>query len=421
MHNTPHVYGSIVIGAGPIGLAAAAHLLERGVDTLVLEAGDLVGSTVRDWTHVRMFSTWASVVDPASRRRLEAAGWTKPEPAGFPTGGDLVETYLEPLADTLGDIVQLSHRVVAIAKANVDKVVTAGRADSPFLVRAETPTGMQEFLAVSVIDASGTWMNPNPLGTSGLPVPGETESTHIRYGMPDVLGRERSRYAGRRTMVVGAGHSAANVLLDLVELAGQVPGTEPIWAIRRPDPSRTLGGLEDDELVERGKIGLELGHRIDDGRLELLTGFRITNIEEAASGIVVTAAPDQSLTVDEVIVATGQRPDLDITRELRLDLDPWLEAPRSLAPLIDPNVHSCATVPPHGADQLSHPEPGFYTVGIKSYGRAPTFLLATGYEQVRSVVAAIAGDWEQARTLEFTPAGTGACGVPGDKATSACC
>ena len=127
-----------------------------------------------------------------------------------------------------------------------------------------------------------------------------------------------------------------------------------------------------------------------------MTGFAVVALRDENEGIVVEGETADGLRrigpVDRIIAATGQRPDLSLTRELRLDLDPWLESTKALGPLIDPNLHSCGSVPPHGHRELAHPEPGFYTVGIKSYGRAPTFLLLTGYEQVRSVAAAIAGD-----------------------------
>ena len=110
-----------------------------------------------------------------------------------------------------------------------------------------------------------------------------------------------------------------------------------------------------------------------------------------------------------MIAATGFRPDLSLLAELRLDLDDRVEAPRTLAPLIDPNLHSCGSVPPHGVDELSHPDEGIYVVGMKSYGRAPTFLLRTGYEQVRSVVAALDGDWQAARQVELVLPETGVC------------
>ncbi len=397
---------TVVIGAGPIGLAAAAHLLERRIDTVVLESGANVGTSIREWAHVQLFSNWRSVVDSSAVRRLEATEWTAPDPTEFPTGGELVHDYLEPLAETMADVVRFDHRVAAISRDGIDKVVTSGREAVPFVIRVDTPNGPRELKADHVIDASGTWGNPNPIGSSGLPAHGEDElAQHIEYGMPDVLGRFRSRYTDKRVLVLGAGHSAAGVLLDLADLEAIAPRTRPIWAIRRPDAGKVYGGLADDELEQRGKIGSQLRDRVESGAIELRTGFRVSELKLGRDGIEVTGLTpggqsSPSIIVDEIIAATGQRPNPAITRELRLDVDPWLEAPRALAPLIDPNIHSCGTVPPHGVSELSHPEPDFYTVGIKSYGRAPTFLLATGYEQVRSVVAAIAGDWNAARRLE---------------------
>lgn len=397
---------TVVIGAGPIGLAAASHLLERGIDTVVLESGDSVGTTIREWAHVQLFSNWQSVMDAAAIGRLEVTNWTSPDPTRFPTGGELIRDYLEPLAGTMSDEIRFGHRVTAISRDGLDKLVTSDRESVPFVLRTDTAPGPIEIKADRVIDASGTWGNPNPIGSSGLPAGGEEElAAHIEYGMPDVLGRFRSRYADKRVLVVGAGHSAAGVLLDLADLNAVAPNTHPIWAIRRPDAGKVYGGLADDELAERGKIGALLQDRVDAGIVELLTGFRVSELKRTKGGVEVTGVtPDgrssRSIVVDEIIAATGQRPDPTLTRELRVDVDPWLEAPRALAPLIDPNIHSCGTVPPHGVDELSHPEPDFYTVGIKSYGRAPTFLLATGYEQVRSVVAAIADDWEAAHRLE---------------------
>lgn len=408
---------TIVIGAGPTGLAAAAHLLERGIDTVVLEAGSSTGTTIRQWGHVRLFSNWRSVVDGASVRRLEATGWDMPNPHSYPSGGDLVERYLEPLTHTMLDQVWFDNRVTDITRDGLDKVVTRGRESAAFLLRVDTSTGPREILASHVIDASGTWSTPNPLGSSGLSARGELElQDHIAYGMPDILGADRRRYVGKRVLVVGAGHSASGVLLDLAELRSAHPTTRALWAIRRSDPNKVYGGLSDDALPERGKLGEQLKQQVEGGAVELVGGFRISDLKKTSEGITVTGVgPDgestSTVVVDEIIACTGQRPDPSLTRELRLDLDPWLEAPRNLAPLIDPNEHSCGTVPAHGVDQLSHPEPGFYTVGIKSYGRAPTFLLATGYEQVRSVAAAIDGDWDSARDVQLELAQSGLCGV----------
>jgi thioredoxin reductase len=264
------------------------------------------------------------------------------------------------------------------------------------VLRVRTAEGREdEVRARAVIDASGTYTSPNPLGANGLPARGEAAlAGRIFYGIPDVLGTARERYAGKRVLVAGSGHSAFNALLDLARLADEAPGTRVTWVVRAPvaKASALFGGGEDDELPARGALGQGVRRLVQTGRVRLVS-LRIEGLEEQADGIVVHGeSPDGDAValapVDEVVACTGFRPDLSLLRELRLEIDPVVEAPTALAPLIDPNVHSCGTVRPHGAEVLKHPEAGFYAVGMKSYGRAPTFLLLTGYEQVRSVVAA---------------------------------
>lgn len=250
----------------------------------------------------------------------------------------------------------------------------------------------------------------------------------IAYGIPEVLGRDRGLYVGKTTLVVGAGHSAANALLDLVRLARTDPGTKAIWATCRTNLVRIYGGGDADQLPARGELGAETRNLVESGQVPLLSGFAITNIQEAEGRIVVggeTAEGTRAIgPVDRIIAATGQRPDLSLTRELRLDLDPWLESTKALGPLIDPNEHSCGSVPPHGHRELAHLEPSFYTVGIKSYGRAPTFLLLTGYEQVRSIAAALAGDMAAANNVHLVLPETGVCtttfSVGGSEAVGCC-
>ncbi|HYE52624.1 MAG TPA: NAD(P)-binding domain-containing protein [Azospirillaceae bacterium] len=420
----------LVIGAGPVGLAAAAHLLARGLEPLILEAGAGVAANVADWGHVRTFSPWRYNIDKAARALLERAGWQAPDPEALPTGREIVERYLRPLA-ALPEIarhLRLRHRVTAVSRSHVDKVKTTGREASPFLVRADTPEGEVEFLAGAVLDASGTWATPNPLGANGLPALGEARfADRIRYGIPDVLGLERARYAGRTTLVVGSGHSAANALLDLARLAAEAPGTRLVWAVRGADPRRAFGGGDADMLQARGALGSALRRLQESGALDLVTGFRVARLEADGGRLAVVGTDGRRIEgVDAVVAATGQRPDLTPTRELRLRLDPWLECADALGPLIDPNLHSCGTVRPHGVRELSHPEPGFWTVGVKSYGRAPTFLMATGYEQVRSVAAFLAGDLAAAHDVQLDLPETGVCNSnpgpkPADAAAGGCC
>jgi thioredoxin reductase len=415
----------VIIGAGPVGLAAAAHALSRGLTPLVLEAGASVGAGIRQWGHVRMFSPWKFNVDSAAAAILMRHGWSMPDGEEYPTGHDLVERYLEPLsrASQLQPHIRTRSRVTAVTRQGRDLMKDAARPDAPFVVRVVGPDGEEDVLARAVIDASGTIEKPGSLGASGIPALGERgQAGRIFYGMPDVLGAMRDRYANRRVLVVGSGHSALNALLDLTRLADPEPGTKILWAIRRETPGQLLGGTRADQLEERGKLGSRVRGLLDHGRLELVTGFRIDRLAATAEGIVVSAGDRSLEAVDEIIAATGFRPDWTILSEVRLDLDPAVESPRALAPLIDPNIHSCGTVPPHGAEELKQPDENLFVIGMKSYGRAPTFLMLTGYEQARSVVSAIAGDWDAARRIELVLPETGVCSIDqsGDAASSCC-
>src|SRR5215213_7707687 len=358
-------------------------------------------------------------------------GWREPPADVLPTGRELYEAYLRPFAATpeIAAITETGATVESISRLGIDKVVSRDRAKRPFILTIRTAAGLRMDRARAVIDASGTWRNPNPLGASGLRAPGETElNDEIRYGTPDVLGRHRATYEGRRVLVIGGGHSAANVVLDLAQLPAQKAITRIIWAVRSQSLARVFGGGDADKLPARGKLGSDLKRLVEVDGLTIVTGFSAERVERTAAGIVVTGDMQSDARplhpVDRVIVSTGQRPDLDMTRELRLDLDAWLESPRLLAPMIDPNVHSCGTVPPHGYRELAHAEPDFFTVGIKSYGRAPTFLMAAGYEQVRSVTAFLAGDRAAADNVRLVLPETGVCSAPYDvaeKAGAGCC
>jgi thioredoxin reductase len=414
----------VVIGAGPVGLAAAANLTAYGLPVLVLEAGQRVGAAMREWGHVRTFTPWRYLVDPAAEKLLAPTGWTRPDDDLAPSGAEIVRDYLEPLAAVLGPYVVTGARVEAVARRGLDKARSLDREQQPFVVRVrDATTGeVTDLTARAVVDASGTWRSRNPLGAAGLPAAGEADAERAGFltgALPDVLGRDRGRFAGRRTLVVGMGHSAANTLLDLARLARDEPGTEVGWAIRRRDVQRLYGGEQTDQLPARGRLGSDLHALVDAGAIEHVTGFALTRLEPSADGATVTVvgttdAGEQRIEgVHQVVAATGFRPDLAMLRELRLDLDPGLESPRAIAPLIDPALHSCGTVPPHGHRELGHPqEPGFWTVGMKSYGRAPTFLVTTGNEQVRSIAAHLAGDTAGADDVRLVLPETGVCSAP---------
>lgn len=405
----------VVVGAGPLGLAAAAHLLEQGLQPLVLEAGGGVAAAVEQWAHVRTFSPWPELVDPAASRLLEPTGWTRPDD-GYPTGREWIDSYLAPLAHALGARVRYDSRVAAVSRRGRDRLVSAGRSEQPFVVHVTQTNGTQHRLeARAVIDASGTWGQPNPAGADGVPAIGEPASAAtglLTYVPPTPT--DAQALTGRHIVVVGSGHSAMTAVIDLAQIVRNDPATKVTWALRRGVVGDTFGGGEADELPQRGALGVRSREAVETGLVELVTGFRTDRVDVVDGQAILTAEDGRSLpAADRVIVLTGFRPDLSFLSEMRVELDPVLQAPVRLAPEIDPNLHSCGSVSPHGAAELAHPEPDLYIVGMKSYGRAPTFLAMTGYEQVRSIAAELAGDHEAARQVELVLPDTGVCGGAG--------
>lgn len=405
-----------IIGAGPIGLAAAAHLIKYKQPFIIFESGPTVGTNILTWSHVQLFSPWRYNIDKAALSLLMKYGWKTPELEDLPTGRDLIHQYLIPLSETheIKKSLLLNTKVVAIGKRNIDKMKTLNRESEPFLVFAEENGDIKRFEVGAVIDASGTWGNPNPANSSGVWLKDEQSlSKQFFYGIPDIFGKDKSRYINKRVAIVGGGHSAMNSLLDLVKLKEDYPLTEIFWIMRKENVEETYGGEELDALEARGKLGSRIRQIVDADNVKVVTPFMIQNVESNEGKIkLVGFKKGEMLTInnlDEVIVNTGNRPDFSFLREVRTSIDPVTESVKALAPLIDPNIHSCGTVRPHGEKELRQPDKNFYIVGSKSYGRAPTFLLATGYEQVRSVVAYLSGDFGAAEKVELDLPETGVC------------
>ncbi|PZO56104.1 MAG: flavoprotein, partial [Leifsonia xyli] len=324
----------------------------------------------------------------------------------------------------IGSRIRFGTRVVAVTRDGMDRTRTAGRATTPFLLRLEAPDGtVEEITGRAVIDASGTYTTPNRLASTGLDPIGVAEVDDlVLHALPDVLGADRASLAGKHTVVVGAGHSAANTLIGLARLAKDEPGTRVTWLIRNPSAIR-VSSSPDDELADRAKLGSHVDQLVHTGQITLVDSFEISRLQPHDDGVRLVGrrrGDEAFLDADVVVNATGFRPDLSMLREVRLELDDIVEAPRRLAPLIDPNLHSCGTVVPHGFAELRHPESGFFLVGMKSYGRAPTFLLATGYEQVRSIAAWLDGDMPAATEVQLTLPATGVCSTDLSSGSSCC-
>ena len=436
-----------IIGAGPAGLAAAAHLAVNHQPFLLFEAGATVANNILSWEHIRVFSPWRYNIDKAARQLLEASGrpapgWQAPDEEALPTGGELYQQYFRPLAalPAIRPFVFLESKVLSIGRKHLDKVKTKGREALPFVVQVlHQQQQIKQYEVKAVIDASGTWNSPNPVGSGGVYAVGEVEhSRRIFYGLPDVLGKHRHRYKNKSVLVVGGGHSAVNTILDLDKLKEAYPDTQIHWVLRKKHVSEVYGGQADDALPARGALGIRIEQLVNEDRVNVYTPFQIQQISQQEDQLTLIGFQYEEQKalpgIDEIISNTGSRPDFSFLREVRLHIDPSLESVAEIAELIDPNIHSCGTVRPHGERELRHPDKDFYIVGSKSYGRAPTFLMATGYEQVRSIVAAIMGDWEAARQVELelpetgvcsldTGSGAACCGAPAatEKVASACC
>jgi thioredoxin reductase len=415
-----------IIGAGPVGLAAAAHLKVRNQPFILFEAGNTVAFNILSWKHIRVFSPWRYNIDKAARQLLEETNWIAPDDDGLPTGEELYRQYFRPLSElpSVKSNILLNSKVVSIGRKNMDKVKTWGREDVPYVVQVAKGDEFLQYEVKAVIDATGTWNSPNPIGSGGNYAVGEVENREkIFYGIPDILNHHAERYKNKSVLVVGSGHSSINVVLELNKLKEKYPSTEIHWILRKKHIQDVYGGQEADALEARGALGIKIEQLVNEDRVNVYTPFQVQQITNEENKLTIIGFQDGEKFalpwIDEIISNTGSRPDFSFLREVRLRIDPSLESVAEIAELIDPNIHSCGTVRPHGEKELRQPDKDFYIVGSKSYGRAPTFLMATGYEQVRSIVAAIDGDMEAARKVELDLPETGVCSS--DTGGSACC
>jgi thioredoxin reductase len=389
----------VVLGAGPIGLECALRFRESGWDADVYESGR-VGESVRRWGHVRMFSPWRMNVSPAGR---VATGLEDLEPDGLPTGAEYVARYLEPLAASplLAGRVHLGSEVVAVSRGLLlkgDAIAADARRRAPFRVFLREGDGERVEQADVVVDATGTYATPNRLGRGGIPALGELTARGIEHRIPDLEGRDRAAFAGRRTLVVGAGHSAATAVVGLGSLASRSPRTRVVW-LTRSEERRPVAEVSTDPLAERARVA-EAANRIAEdaeGWLERLPGSQVDALHEAGFGYRVrTGGPggERTLEVDRVLALVGYRPDPDLTRELQVQTCWATEGTYPLAAALLSRAGDGSDCLEAGRDldasTLRHPEPGFFTLGMKSYGRNPAFLLQVGFKQVDDLLRSLA-------------------------------
>jgi hypothetical protein len=403
MTNTvkPHI---AILGAGPTGLEAALAAAEAGIPFTVYEAAAEPGGNVRAWEHVRLFTPWEMNVSPRMRRYLEAAGIPVPAGDACPTGRELADRLLAPLAclPEVAPHLRLSARVVAIGREGLlkhEEIATAARGNRPFRLLVAGASGERIERADVVIDATGTYGHPNSLGDGGIPAPGERElAALIRRDLPD-LAREAAAWAGKTVLLAGAGHSAETAARELAALAERAPGTRVIWALRREAPAATAaaGDSGGDPLPERAGLesaAAELAAGASP-HVQVLRGVAVEALEARADGgidvVLRNGRGPQRVAVDRVLALTGYVGDHGLYRQLQVHECYATCGPIQLsAALLGAGAGDCLGQQSHGAEVLKNPEPNFYILGIKSYGRNNTFLMRVGWQQVGEVFGLLA-------------------------------
>ncbi len=388
-----------ILGAGPVGLEAALQARALGLEVSVFERGR-VAENVRRWGFVRLFSPWSLNVSSLGLETLRGLGLPPPSPDAFPTGHELREKYLDPLAESLGDLISTRTEVLAISRSGLLKGDLPGgkqRGSAPFRLLLRDPSGERDAEADVVIDAGGVYATPASLGDGGVPALGEIAmEENIEHPLPDIRGSERARFAGRSTLLVGAGFSAATTLSSLLDLVKEAPATTVVWA-RRGTRAAPFPLHAEDPLPERARLAIE-GNRVaaapPDG-ITVLEGVTVHRLERDEEKIRVELTPIHGngeariILVDRIVAHVGHRPDTSVFRELQVHQCYASEGPMALAAALLRSAGGaggdCLAQKNPGGDTLRNPEPGFFVIGQKSYGRRSDFLLRVGLEQVRDV------------------------------------
>jgi len=387
-----------ILGAGPTGLEAALAAADLGWPFTLYEAADGPAAHVREWGHVRLFTPWDLDVSPRMARHLEAAGVAVPAGTGCPTGDELCERLLDPVAalPEIAPAVRFGARVVSVGRRGLlkhEEIATAERGAKPFRLLVSRADGGEEVVDADVVlDCTGTWGHPNTTGDGGIPAVGESGlEGQIRRTLPDVAAEE-AEWAGRTVLVVGSGHSAQTAAGDLAALARRQPTTEVVWAVRSPEP--TWGAVADDPLPERAALVERSRALAGDGEpaVRMETGVVVEAMAERDGRLAVTLrnGTTSEVVVDKVLSLTGAVGDNSIYRQLQVHECYATAAPINLsAALLGAAGGDCLQQESHGVDVLRNPEPNFFILGSKSYGRVNQFLMRVGWEQVDEVLSAL--------------------------------
>jgi thioredoxin reductase len=386
-----------ILGAGPVGIEAALYAHKLQWPFTLFERGR-VGEYVQRWGHLRLFSPFAMNSTTLGRTTLKTAKPHVALPAddAILTGREHLTSYLAPLAEMLAPNIVTETQVLKVSRRDLlktDQVGDPARAKSPFrlLLRDKQRERLEE--ADVVLDCTGVYGQHRWAGAGGIPAPGEIQAeSQISYGLDDMLGDKKNHYANKTTLVVGTGYSAATTVAALADLAKENSSTWGIWIGRDP-VSTPIRRITNDPLKERDRLASRANNialRTDDN-VDFYGGHTIESIESLGDrGYKVTTrgpAGPKTWEVERIVANVGYSPDTNLTRELQVDEDYATLGPRKLT-----GSKSFDPMKSAGPESLKHPEPNFFVLGVKSYGRNPNFLLRVGFEQVRDVFTLLAGN-----------------------------
>jgi thioredoxin reductase len=394
-----------ILGAGPIGLDAALAFLDNDWSVTVYESAASVAANVAAWSHIRLFTPWSMNASTRMLAHLSAAGVAPPGPANYcPTGGEFAQQLLRRLAELpeLAPAIRSRTRVLAVAREGLlkhEEIGSPQRGSRPFRLLVSGPDdGDRTEHADLLLDCTGSYGHANVLGDGGIPAPGELRvADRIIRRLPD-LTRDGDEWGGRRLLLVGAGKSAQTAARDLAELVAMWPGTRVMWVVRAADPD--WGEVPDDPLPQRQEL-VKMSQRLHSGSVpgvQVRTGVVVDALRETDDGVVVAlrsiTGGVEEIAVDHIIALTGYLGDTSLYRQLQVHECYATAAPMNLSAALlaaaGDGPADCLAQASHGMDVLRVPEPNFFVLGMKSYGRNSNFLLRVGYEQVDEVARAYA-------------------------------
>jgi len=392
-----------VLGAGPVGLDAALAARAEGFRVVVYEAATTPAGHVRSWGHVRLFSPWSMNVSPRMRAGLEELGRPlEVDEDATHTGHELADRVLDPLwtLPELKEGLQLGTRVLGVSRRGTlksERIGDPARGQEPFRLLLQGPDG-REWVdhADIVLDCTGRYGNPNALGDGGIPAPGERAlEDRIERWIPD-LSTGTDGWKGKVVLLAGSGHSAQTAARDLAAAPGNGGGPRVLWVLRRDDPE--WGSVEDDPLPLRSSLARTAGELAAGStpRITPLPGRVVDRLTRAGSRVQVelrgTDGSVETHQVDRILSLTGGVGDHTLYRQLQVHECYATSGPMKLAAaLLGAEAGAdCLTQESHGAETLKNPEPDFFILGDKSYGRNSSFLMRVGWNQVDEVFSVIA-------------------------------